>query len=248
MELFYALPSHIDRSAKRVILDGDEFHHLVRVLRKQKGDQIQLTDGFGLHLDVFITAIGKHELEGDILVERMVTPPRTQVTVALSLLKAPQRFEFFLEKATELGVSAIIPMITARTVAQPAGERVAKKLIRWKNIMLSAARQSRRYYLPDISEPLSFGAVTGLEGFNCRLIPYELSAKPVSAFHCTGGNTLFLVGGEGGFTEGEVRQAKTAGFEEISFGRSILRAETAAIFAVSLVRARLLQEAEEEWF
>ncbi|MBN1278463.1 MAG: 16S rRNA (uracil(1498)-N(3))-methyltransferase [Chlorobium sp.] len=246
MELFYALPAHIDRSGKRILLDGDEFHHLVRVLRKKTGDRIQVTDGCGLHLEVLVTAVGKHELEGDIVAERMMARPHTRVTVALSLLKAPQRFDFFLEKATELGISRIIPMITARTVAQPTGERVVKKLVRWRNIMLSAARQSRRYYLPEIGEPISFGTVAALEGFDCRLIPYELSAEPPSSFACTGGKTLFLVGGEGGFTAEEVIQAKAAGFSEISFGRSILRAETAAIFAVSLVRARLLEQAEEE--
>jgi len=248
MELFYALRSNIDLMGKRLILDGDEFHHLVRVLRKKTGDRIHVTDGCGLHLDVLVAAIGKHALEGDILSERTEPYPRTKVTVALSLLKAPQRFEFFLEKATELGISGIIPMITFRTVSQPKEERTAKKLLRWRNIVLSAARQSRRYYLPHISEPLSFAAVTALEGFESRLIPYELSSQPLSDRIFSGGNVLFLIGGEGGFSTEEVREAKAAGFAEISFGRSTLRAETAAIFAVSLVRARLLEQAEEEWF
>lgn len=247
MELFYASSGQIDRAARRIRLDGEEFHHLSRVLRKKKGERISVTDGCGLHLDVCITDVGKAALEGDIIAMRQVVPRSSAVTIAISLLKAPQRFEFFLEKATELGVSAVIPMITARTVAQPPSERIAKRLVRWRSIMLSAARQSGRYYLPVISEPLPFRNVTGLQGYDCRLIPYELSVQSAEGAGFCGGKTLFLIGGEGGFTPEEVELARESGFTEISFGLSILRAETAGIFAVSLVRARLLEQGVEEW-
>jgi len=247
MELFYALPGQIDRKAGVVMLDGDEFHHLVRVLRKKRNECIVVTDGKGTHFNVCVTAIEKSVLKGAITAERTVARSATTVTVALSLLKAPPRFELFLEKATELGISAVIPMITARTVAQPPGDRITKRLVRWKTIMLSASRQSGRYYLPDIIEPLPFGKVIGLSGYDRKLIPYERSPHTVSDFRCTGGNVLFLIGGEGGFTAEEVLCARDAGFTEISFGRSVLRAETAGIFAVSMVRAQLLEQAAGEW-
>jgi 16S rRNA (uracil1498-N3)-methyltransferase len=247
MELFYASPDQIDRSAGRLLLAGDEFHHLARVLRKKPGEQIAITDGCGLHADVCITAVGKAVLEGEIIAERVVGRSPSAVTVALSLLKAPQRFDFFLEKATELGVSSIIPMITARTVAQPSGERIAKKLSRWKSILLSASRQSGRYYLPDICAPLPFRSVIAMQGYGCRLIPYEHSGHYAYPDGLTAGKTLFLVGGEGGFTPEEVQAAMESGFAEISFGRSILRAETAGIFAVSLVRSKLLEQNPEMW-
>jgi 16S rRNA (uracil1498-N3)-methyltransferase len=113
--------------------------------------------------------------------------------------------------------------------------------------MLSAARQSGRYYLPVIGEPLAFRNAVALQGYDCRLIPYELSERSSGGVAVTGGKTLFLIGGEGGFTPEEVRLAREAGFTEISFGLSILRAETAGIFAVSLVRARLLEQGVGEW-
>ncbi|MBM3162956.1 MAG: 16S rRNA (uracil(1498)-N(3))-methyltransferase [Chlorobi bacterium] len=247
MELFYAFPPHIDRAAGRIRLEGDEFHHLARVLRKKPGERIAVTDGSGLHADVCITSVGKTALEGDILTEWMVERSPSSVTVAISLLKAPHRFDFFLEKATELGVSAVIPMITARTVAQPSGERIAKKLSRWKSVMLSAARQSGRYYLPDIGEPLPFARVIGLQGYDCRLLPYERAGRHALHPDFARRKSLFLIGGEGGFTSEEVRCAVDTGFTEISFGHSILRAETAGIFAVALVRSRLLELAENEW-
>ncbi len=247
MELFYTSPENITLSAARMVIDGDEFHHLARVLRKKTGDQILVTDGAGSRCEVRIVDIGKKSLEGEILDHAVVERPNTSVTVAISLLKAPQRFELFLEKATELGVSTIIPMITARTVSQPTSERVQGRLNRWRTIVLSAARQSKRYYLPHLAEPLSFRVVTALDGYDLKLIPYEVSDEAPKV-HCAGKNTLFLIGGEGGFSEKEVEDARKAGFSEISLGKTILRAETAGIFAVAFVRAQLLGGESQEWF
>ena len=138
-------------------------------------------------------------------------------------------------------------MITARTVSQPTSERVQGRLNRWRTIVLSAARQSKRYYLPQIAEPLSFRQVTALEGYDLKLIPYEVSEK-APRVNCAGKKTLFLIGGEGGFTEKEVEDARQAGFSEISFGKTILRAETAGLFAVAFVRTQLLEKDCSEWF
>ena len=247
MELFYTPVSNIDFDAQTLVIEGDEFHHLARVLRKKTGELILVTDGNGLRCEVRISDIAKRSLQGEILVHTRVKRPTTRVTVALSLLKAPQRFDLFLEKATELGVSAIIPMITARTLSQPSMEKIEGKLNRWKTIILSAARQSKRFYLPELSEPLSFRKVTALQGYDLKLIPYELSEK-VPEVECRGKNTLFLVGGEGGFTDAEVEEAKAAGFSDISLGKTILRAETAAIFTVAFVRSQLLGGESGEWF
>ena len=247
MELFYTSPENITLDAARLVIDGDEFHHLTRVLRKKTGDNILVTDGQGSRCEVRIVDVGKKSLEGEILDHSVVERPNTGVSVAISLLKAPQRFELFLEKATELGVSTIIPMITARTVSQPTSERVQGRLGRWRTIVLSAARQSKRYYLPQLLEPLSFKQVIALHGYDLKLIPYEISDEAPEV-QCAGKNTLFLIGGEGGFTEKEVEEAREAGFREISFGKTILRAETAGIFAVAFVRSQLLEGNCGEWF
>ncbi len=247
MELFYTSPENINLDSKRLVIEGDEFHHLVRVLRKNTGDRILVTDGNGIRCEVSILDISKKSLSGEILDHAVLNPPTTRVTVALSLLKAPQRFEFFLEKATELGVSAIIPMITARTVSQPSSERVQNRLARWRTILLSAARQSKRCYLPELCEPLSFKQVISCNGYDLKLIPYEISDKAPEV-HCAGKNTLFLIGGEGGFTDNEVQEARKTGCCEVSLGKTILRAETAGIFAVAFVRTQLLAENDEDWF
>jgi 16S rRNA (uracil1498-N3)-methyltransferase len=247
MELFYTLSENIDLDSGSLTVDGDEFHHLVRVLRKKTGERILVTDGNGLRCEVSISNIGKTSFKGEILGYSRLDRPKTEVTVALSLLKAPQRFELFLEKATELGVTSIIPMITARTLSQPSSDKIKGKLNRWRTIMLSAARQSKRHYLPRLTEPLSFKNVMALQGFDLKLIPYELS-EAAPRVQCSGKKILFLIGGEGGFTAAEVQESHAAGFGEISLGKSILRAETAGIFAVAFVRTQLLEEERIEWF
>ena len=247
MELFYTSRENITLDSARLVIDGDEFHHLVRVLRKKTGETILVTDGNGLRCVVRILDVGKKSMEGEILDHAVVYRPETGVTVALSLLKAPQRFELFLEKATELGVSTIIPMMTSRTVSQPTSERVQSRMNRWRTILLSAARQSKRYYLPHLDEPLLFKEVISLQGYDLKLIPYEVSEE-APRVHCAEKKTLFLIGGEGGFTAREVEEALQAGFMEISLGKTILRAETAGIFAVAFVRAQLLGEESREWF
>lgn len=240
MDLFYTPNEHIDLQAGRLSMEGDEFHHLARVLRKKTGEKFLVTDGRGLRCEVAITSIGKQSLEGEILGHQFVEKPGTETAVALSLLKAPQRFDIFLEKATELGISRIIPMITERTVSQPSNEKISGKLLRWGNIVQSAAKQSKRFYFPTIANPSSFRDVLGIQGYDNRLIPFEGAAAFPSAEY-SGRSTLFLVGPEGGFTINEVEEARTAGFRDVTLGKTILRAETAALFAVAMVRARLLE-------
>jgi len=247
MELFYTAAEQVDINARILEIDGDEFHHMVRVLRKKAGDEILVTDGCGFRYEVTITDVGKKALRGAILSHIHCEPPATEVTVAISLLKAPQRFDFFLEKATELGVSTIIPMITPRTISQPSSEKVQGKLSRWKTITLSAARQSKRLYLPALCAPLPFSKVLALQGYDVKLMPYEGSTLPPMA-HCAGKKVLFLIGGEGGFSAAEVHSAEAAGFSPLSFGNTILRAETAGIFAVASVRLQLLSEESSAWF
>ncbi len=247
MDLFYT-PSHlIDLAAGALCVEGEEFFHMTKVLRKKEGEAVQLTDGEGLSIKAAITKIDKGVLSAAITATERVAPASTKVTVAMSLLKSSQRFDFFLEKATELGVTGIVPMISSRTVSQPKAEKVRYKLERWKKVLVSASRQTKRYHFPEISSSLSFDEVLRLDGYDLKMIPYESSeTAPEASF--IGRNVLFVIGGEGGFTRQEVEQARQKGFRELSFGHSILRAETAGVFAVAMVRSQLVSsEQPDEW-
>ncbi|ABL66358.1 16S rRNA (uracil(1498)-N(3))-methyltransferase [Chlorobium phaeobacteroides] len=247
MELFYTTPKNLEGSRTEIALEGDEFHHLVRVVRKKPGDEVLLTDGNGSRFHVRIREIGKQRLTADILTRSIYPPSPTAVTVAMSLLKTPHRFDLFLEKATELGVTAIIPMITARTIALPPKERIQGKLDRWQGIVLSASRQSKRLFLPRIHEPLSFAKVLDRDEYDLRILAHESSEQnPLIDF--AEKNVLFMIGPEGGFTSEEVSRARSCGVLESSLGHTILRAETAGVFAVAMVRARLLETPfSEKW-
>lgn len=239
MDLFYVSPRQIDLRRGFATIDGEEFHHLSRVLRARVGDLIDITDGDGLSAKLTVAAVGKRSLEGGISDAVRMPRPTTRVSVAISLLKSHHRFDLFLEKATELGVDRIIPMSTSRTVSTPSEEKFGRKAERWRSVVQAAARQCRRYYLPEVSEPVAFADALRLPGYDLRLMPWE-SEHRMPEFAPAGRNILFLVGGEGGFTPGEVVQAESAGFVPVSFGATILRAETAGIFAVALVRSMLL--------
>lgn len=243
MDLFYVLPRQLDLGCNHAVIDGDEFHHLTRVLRKREGDRIDITDGAGLSAELTIGRIDKRSLEGSLRNPTLVARPATRVSVAISLLKSHHRFDFFLEKATELGVDRIIPMTTRRTVSTPSSEKFGRKAERWRSVVHAAARQSRRHYLPDVCEPLDFAEVLNLPGYDLRLMPWE-SEERLPLFDAAGRNILFLIGGEGGFSDEEVVAAETAGFSPVTFGTTILRAETAGIFAVAFVRSRLLAGAD----
>jgi 16S rRNA (uracil1498-N3)-methyltransferase len=243
MDLFYVSSRQLDLERGHAVIDGDEFHHLARVLRSREGDLIEITDGAGLSAMMTIDAIGKRSLEGTLRNCDRKARPETRISVAISMLKSPQRFDFFLEKATELGVDRIIPMTTRRTVSTPSEAKSGRKAERWRGIVHAAARQCRRYYLPEVCEPAGFAEVLRLPGYDIRLMPHE-SEQRFPEFEPAGKSILFLVGGEGGFTDGEVSDAVAAGFSPVTFGQTILRAETAGIFAVALVRAHLLGESE----
>lgn len=239
MDLFYTPSERIDLSGRTLTVGGEEFFHITRSLRKKEGEAILLTDGEGLSIKADITKIGRNDLTAAIVSKEYIPCASEKVTVAMSLLKSSHRFDFFLEKATELGVTGIVPMISQRTVCRLKSEKANRKLERWRKVIVSAACQTKRYYFPEITAPLHFEEVLQLEGYDMKMIPYESSEiTPEASFN--GRSVLFIVGSEGGFTEGEIEQARKEGFREVSFGRSILRAETAGVFAVAMVRSQLL--------
>ena len=146
---FFYLSSY-DSTATELILDEDNSRHIVQVLRMQPGEALQLTDGKGALLTAVI--VEDHKKKCRVSVRSVVTqpPPKRKVVVAISLLKNASRFEWFLEKATEIGVSSIIPLLCERTEKQHA------RTDRLRNILVSAMLQSQQTWLPDLPDPVPF--------------------------------------------------------------------------------------------
>lgn len=239
-ELVYVRPE--DVSADSLHLRGEEFHHLVHVLRKKVGSAFLAADGRGNHYDAEIDRLQKTELRARIIKKkRLAGEPVFKLTLALALLKKA-RFEWAIEKATELGVAHFIPMQTARTIP-PASSLNPKRCAR---IALAAMKQSWRSLLPTISETQNFKAVCRQASeYDVKLLAHE-KASDANLDQIFAGddalykkNGLLCIGPEGGFSDEEIELAQQAGFTIFGMGPRRLRAETAAIVGAALILDRL---------
>jgi 16S rRNA (uracil1498-N3)-methyltransferase len=230
---FYAPPDHF--AGGRVRLPEDEARHAVRVLRHGVGDELVVVDGEGGRHRVRLTRADKQAAEGEVLAtEREVGEPPFPVRIALAPLKQPARFETFVEKAVELGVTEIVPLLTART------EQTRLKGDRLHGILVAAMKQSGRTRLPTFRDPTPLRALLDAPLEGLRLICHE-AAAPEAALAARLAEAprplpvTALVGPEGGFTEAEVAEAEAAGWAVVSLGPRRLRAETAALTVAAAV-------------
>ena len=233
-ESFFVLPE--DVQGNFLIIRGEEFLHLSRVLRKRVGDVLIAIDGMGNSYEFGIIHIGKDYVRGEIQkIWRRQNEPLTNVILGQALIKNP-RFDWLLEKTTELGVSTFLPMLSEFTIVDPDKNR----LKRWTRILVAAIKQSGRSMLPKISEPRPFAEVLEkLKNVPVKILPEMEGKKSIGRIlqdylrikRLPPREVAVLIGPEGGFSSTEIHLAKTAGFEVVSIGARRLRAETAAIAA-----------------
>lgn len=215
-------------------LRGDEGKHLVRVLRKKPGDHIMVTDGNDRMYEAVIRTVDSTTATCDIVdVKSRVNEPNIDVTVAVSLLKNPGRLDFLVEKVTEFGARAIIPLRCERTIPK------YEKHTRLEKIALAAMKQCGRSYLPRVFMLTPFETlVQHSSDYDLRFIPHEKTEQSqfigaVMRHHPRAKRLLVVIGPEGGFTEHELELAAAHGFIPISLGARRLRSESAAISAVA---------------
>lgn len=212
---------------------GPDFHHITRVLRMSRGDELIFCDAQGSDF---------HCVIGDILPDRLIAritrakPNRTEPSVFCTLYQAlpkGDKMEMVIQKAVELGVSRLVPVISSRCVVRLKGDDGAKKTARWQLIALEAAKQSGRGIVPRVFEPVCFDdavASIGKSGGKSAVL-YEGERETslhefLRAPHC--GEYSFMVGPEGGFEPDEIELARAAGVHPVSLGPRILRTETAS--------------------
>jgi 16S rRNA (uracil1498-N3)-methyltransferase len=234
MDYFYVKQE--DLTSHGLTLRGDESKHLVRVLRKNIGDRIFVTDGNEMMYQAVIVEIGKTDTRCTIAaIHRKYNEPSIDVTLAVSLLKIPARFDYLVEKTTELGVRTILPISCERTISHN------EKHERLEKIALSAMKQSGRSWLPRIQPLQSFKSlIDNSSYYQLKFILHEKtdSSHTIESeliLHDDLHSLLIVVGPEGGFTEEETACADHAGFKSISLGTRRLRTETAAVVAISHV-------------
>jgi 16S rRNA (uracil1498-N3)-methyltransferase len=234
MDYFFVDPKDIHGSV--ALICGEEFRHLSRVVRKREGETIMLVDGADTSYRAVIRLIDRIHAECEILgTQQRANEPRIDITLAVSLLRNPARFDVLVEKATELGVRTIIPLLCERTVPK------SEKHSRLEKIALSAMKQCGRSFLPRIHPLTGFDdLLEGTLDYSLRLIPHEKTEQSqfigsVLQHHSDLKSVLIVIGPEGGFTDHEVALSGEKGFVPISLGPRRLRAETAAISALSWV-------------
>ncbi len=230
---FFYIDSY-DGFQKETLLDEDTSRHIVQSLRMKKGEEINLTDGKGNLLSGEIGEAYKRNCNVIIKGARYMGQNASHISIGISLLKNSSRFEWFLEKATEIGVARIIPLICERT------EKQKFRRERMERICISAMLQSQQCWLPVLQEPVEFKRLILKPGYQQRFIAFcsefqktKLTNQTVSPL--TG--ALILIGPEGDFTQKEIQLALENGYTPVSLGETRLRSETAGVVAVSILRA-----------
>ncbi len=219
------------------VLTRDQAHYLKHVLRLRSGDHVEIFDGEGSGYAGTLRVRG-----AEVSVETLSLLPgcaddERPLILAQALIKS-DKFEWVLQKATELGVDRIIPLETRYCEVRIPKGRLESRIERWRRIALEASRQSRRFRVPEISAPLSLPELFSLEEISCfkGLFLFENARE---RWHGTIGDApgfVLCIGPEGGWHSDEADAATAAGFHLFNLGQRILRAETAALAAVTLVR------------
>jgi 16S rRNA (uracil1498-N3)-methyltransferase len=225
--------AHLATMEQEFALNENSSRHIVQVLRMQSGENLQLTDGKGLSVVATIREANKKRCLVNIIKKEVKEKSRLKTQIGVSLLKNTSRFEWFLEKATELGISEIVPLLCART------EKQQFRMERMRGILESALTQSQQVWMPDLQEPKNMKDFIICAKSDRKLIAHcqpGPKRKLSEAFEGEQTGRLILIGPEGDFTVEEIKQALEYGFLEVHLGENRLRSETAAVSAAVIMR------------
>jgi len=229
MQLFYH--PDIENHTLEFTFPADESRHITKVLRKKSGDILQITNGRGGLYQAEIVLPDHKKCVAKIISRRTKAPLPYQLHLVVAPTKLNDRFEWFLEKATEIGIHEITPIICDRS------ERKAIKMERMEKVVQSAMKQSLHTYLPKLNGAISFQDYMELPKEGDLFIAHCGEEYRQELFHCLSPrrNTVILIGPEGDFSMDEINMALSKGFRAVALGEARLRTETAAIVACNTV-------------
>lgn len=234
---FLSEPDYFSPADRRVTLTGENAAHISRSLRMAPGEELIVCDGAGQDLGCRITLISSQEVQLEVLWER---PSLSEPSVSVTLYQAcpkGDKLELIVQKAVELGVSRVIPVLTRRCVSRPDGKSMEKKRQRLQKIALEAAKQSGRGIVPVVGSLLSWQeTMAGLAASECPILFYESRGTTLRDLMAPVPREVsILIGSEGGFDPQEVEEAVQRGVHIVNLGPRILRCETAPICAISAI-------------
>ncbi len=229
-------PDLLSEGARLALPAGAARH--VQVLRMQPGEAVILFDGRGGQWQAAITRMGRSDVQVEVGAHEPIEREATRAVWLAPGMPANERMDWLVEKATELGVAGIAPLITERSVLRLSGERAERKQAHWQGVAAAACEQCGRNRVPQIDAPRGLSdwlAAPVAPTLRRLVLSLEADARPLS--HAMAGDTrapvLLLSGPEGGLAPQEVAQARAAGFEPVTLGPRVLRAETAPLAALS---------------
>ncbi|MET0946084.1 MAG: 16S rRNA (uracil(1498)-N(3))-methyltransferase [Flavobacterium sp.] len=225
MQLFYN--PDIDETTETFSFDKEESRHIIKVLRKKDSDILHVTNGLGLLFETEITLASDNKCIVEVLSIKKSPEPKFRLHLAVAPTKMNDRFEWFLEKATEIGIQEITPVFCDRS------ERKVVNLERFEKIILSAMKQSNETYLPKLNEAISFKEFIKQKNEGLQLIAHceETDKKSLKEVLKPNENVTILIGPEGDFSDKEIALALENDFLPVMLGNTRLRTETAAVVA-----------------
>ncbi len=225
MQLFYN--SSISENEKLFVFDKEESKHIIKVLRKKESDILFVTNGLGYLFKTEIALASDSKCTVNILSFEKQEPSKYHLHLAVAPTKMNERYEWFLEKATEIGIQEITPIICEHS------ERKIIKIDRFQKIIESAMKQSLHYYVPKLNEPITYKEFIKKEFLGQKFIAHceETDKKSLKKELKTNENILILIGPEGDFSVKEIQMALDNKFIPVSLGMTRLRTETAAMVA-----------------
>lgn len=243
MQHFFAEPSRIREN--QIYIEGSDFNHMKNVLRMKAGEDVSVSDGCG---NTYLCCVGNYEKDRAVVDILKKMEKDTELSAKLYLfqgLPKGDKMDFIVQKAVELGACEVIPVKTARSIVKLDEKKGRKKTERWNLIAKSAAEQSGRGIIPEVTNILSWKEALQRAGeMDVLLIPYELAegmkeTKAIFSSIRAGQSVGIFIGPEGGFESREVEEACEAGALSVTLGRRILRTETAGLAVLSVLMYHL---------
>lgn len=233
MSLPFFYIEHFDAARQSIELNEDTSRHIVQVLRMKQGEKLNLTDGNGYLITTQIEEEHKKHCRVTVIEKKYIPADALKITIGISLIKNTSRFEWFLEKATEIGITEIIPLICERT------EKQRFRSDRMKNILTSAMLQSQQCRLPVLQEPVPVKTIIESSRQHQKFVAHcsENEKQDLSAIinHAMD-SKIMLIGPEGDFTKEEIDFALHHQFIPVALGHTRLRTETAGIVAATILK------------
>ena len=228
------------QAGARVVLPELVANHLARVLRLREGDACVLFNGDGQDHDGRIASIGKREVVVELQASRAVDNESPLHVTLLQGIARGEKMDLILQKATELGVAAIVPVMAERTEVKLDAERTEKRMAHWRSVIASACEQSGRARLPTLSAPAALAEAARIVHADATKLTLDPTGDvSLATTQIVGDAVVVAIGPEGGWSPRDRQQLAAAGFQGLQLGPRILRTETAGLAAIAALQARL---------